>query len=93
MLITNPTSLPCDCTILGKCLIPNSNTNTAVDDNDENCTVTIPDSILSWKDTGGVLGTHMLAFRVTPLTQEECLQLQSSKKTHIRKRKVRLLQR
>ena len=32
-------------------------------------TISIPESVLSWKGTNGIFGTHMLAFRVTPLNR------------------------
>lgn len=33
----------------------------------DDVTITVPGSVLSWKQGSGSLGTHMLAFRVTPL--------------------------
>ena len=51
--------MSCNTQILGSCVLP----ATGKDD----ITITVPGNVLSWKQGSGSLGTHMLAFRVTPL--------------------------
>ena len=51
--------MSCSTQVLGSCVLP----ATGKDD----ITITVPGSMLSWKQGSGSLGTHMLAFRVTPL--------------------------
>lgn len=69
LLTSTPQSLSYECTSLGKCVVPYS-ANGDVSDTHQTSSLSIPGSVLSWKGTNGVLGTHMLAFRVTPCVAE-----------------------
>jgi polycomb protein SUZ12 len=67
MLINNPTSLPFEWEVLGKCVIPNESLQI------QKHSITIPSSVLSWKGVQGPLCTHTLAFRITKVANDLAL--------------------
>ncbi|XP_019853749.1 PREDICTED: polycomb protein suz12-B-like isoform X3 [Amphimedon queenslandica] len=75
ILLTTPCSLPCDCISLGKCVIPGTGTraSSAASSSNRN-SITVPGSVLSWREIDhGPVGTHVLAFRIVPLTNDDNL--------------------
>ncbi len=77
--------MSCVCTSLGKCILPNNNNTDSHSTDDNHSTVSIPESVLSWKGSIGSFGTRMLAFQVTPLTKNDNIVLEHGR---TRKRQV-----
>ena len=86
LITSNPSSLIPACTSLGRCVVPYYNDGMGVANSIKLPSITIPGSMLSWKGTNGLLGTHMLAFRVSPVN--ECTKEDSNSIASSRKRKT-----